>query len=348
MTSSNKILAGAKPIPLAISCAVGLAIWFSPVPQGLLPEGWQLLAIFLATIIAIIGKAMPMGAVAIVSITLVAATGVLDPDSNKKAVRAALSGFSHHIIWLIVLAFFIARGFIKTGLGERIAYFFVKLLGKKTLGLSYGLLLADFALAPAVPSSTARGGGIIYPIIRSLAESYGSRPDDGTNRKVGAFLLFTAFQGNIITACMFLTAGASNPLMQKLAGDLGVEITWGSWALAALVPGLVVMFLIPLFIYKVYPPEVKSTPNAVEFAREKLSEMGPVKLQEKIMLATFVMLIGLWIWSKELGLYTTTSALIGLSLLLLTGVLTWNDIKNESGAWNTLTWFSALLMMATT
>jgi len=303
-------------------------------------KGLHLLALFITTIVGIILKPMPMGAVAILGIAMTAVSGTLP-------IGDALSGFSDVVIWLIVLAFFISRGFIKTGLGSRIAYNFMALLGRRTLGLSYGLAATDLVLAPAIPSNTARAGGIVMPIMASLARAYGSNPGDGTERKIGGFLTLTAYQVNVVTSAMFLTAMAANPLAQKLAGDLKVTITWGGWALAALVPGLLSLILVPWVIYKIYPPDVKETPGAVAMARQKLAELGPVKAKEWMMLFVFAMLLVLWIFSKAFGdMNATTAALIGLGALLMLGVLGWEDVKAETGAWDTLVWFAALVMMA--
>ncbi len=303
-------------------------------------KGLHLFAIFVTTIAGIILKALPMGAVAMIGIAVTALSGTL-------SIADSMSGFSDVVIWLIVLAFFISRGFIKTGLGARIAYSFMALLGRRTLGLSYGLAATDLVLAPAIPSNTARGGGIIMPIMASLARAYGSNPGDASSKKMGAFLTLTAYQVNCITSAMFLTAMAANPLAQKLAGDLKVNITWGGWALAALVPGLVALILVPLLIYKLMRPEITETPEAVEMAKGHLRDLGPIRRQEWMMLGVFVMLLVLWIFAKQLGdINATTSALAGLAVLLLTGVLNWDDIKSETGAWDTLVWFAALVMMA--
>jgi DASS family divalent anion:Na+ symporter len=303
-------------------------------------KGLHLFAIFVTTILGIILKALPMGAVAMIGIAVTALTGTL-------GIADSMSGFSDVVIWLIVLAFFISRGFIKTGLGARIAYSFMALLGKRTLGLSYGLAATDLVLAPAIPSNTARGGGIVMPIMASLARAYGSNPGDASARKMGSFLTLTAYQVNCITSAMFLTAMAANPLAQKLAGDLKVNLTWGSWALAALVPGLVALLVVPFLIYWLHRPEITETPEAVGMAKAKLRDLGPIKRQEWAMLGVFVMLLVLWIFAKQLGdLNPTTSALAGLAVLLLTGVLNWDDIKAETGAWDTLVWFAALVMMA--
>ena len=321
--------------------AVAVVIWFIPAPVGVQPRAWQLLAIFVATIAGIIVKPLPMGAIALIGIASTVLTGTL-------TINQALSGFGNGTIWLVVFVFFISRGFIKTGLGSRIAYLFMAALGKKALGLAYGLIATDLVLAPAIPSKTARAGGILYPLVRATAEAFGSDPRDGTAYKIGSFLIQAAFQGDVITGAMFLTAMAANPLATKLASEMHIEVSWGLWAIAALVPGIVSLVLIPLILYKLYPPEIKQTPGATQLAKSKLAEMGRVQFQEWIMLGVFLLLLFLLIFGEQLGhLDSTTTALVGLSVLLVTGVLTWKDILEEKNAWDTLVWFAALVMMAT-
>ncbi len=329
-----------KFIPLLIIVLIGAIIWFIPSPEGLEVQAWHLFAVFVATIIGLILKPLPMGSIAILSLTIIIVTNTLE-------LEEALSGFQNSTIWLIVIAFFISRGFIKTGLGTRVAYIFVRLFGKKTLGLSYSLIASDLILSPAMPSNTARAGGILLPIIRSLSETYGSKSGNGTERKIGAFLMTASFQGNMITSAMFLTAMAANPLAAKLAEDIsGTAISWVGWATAAIVPGLISLIVVPFLIYKIYPPEIKETPSATEEARKKLDAMGPLKRDEWYMIGIFILLLVLWIFGSNFHLDATVTAFIGLSLLLLTQVLTWNDIKQEQGAWDTLIWFSVLVMMA--
>jgi len=337
---NGSLLAPAKIRPLLIVVGIGALLWLIPPPQGVKPEAWQLLAIFVATVAGFIAKPLPMGAVAVIGIVMTTLTGTLK-------IGEALSGFGNNVIWLIGAAFFISRAVIKTGLGARIAYLLMRLLGKKTLGLAYGLGIADLVLAPAMPSNTAREGGIIMPLIRSVAEVYDSTPTKGTERKIGSFLMMTAFQINIITSAMFMTAMASNPLAAELAGKAGVNISWGSWFLAALVPGLISLILLPLIVYKLYGPEIKQTPEARELAEGKLREMGKMAAGEWITAGVIILLLGLWIFGQAWSIDATSAAFVGLAGLLLTGVLTWEDMLNEKGAWDTIVWFAALVMMAT-
>lgn len=330
-----------------ITLVIGVIIWYIPAPHGVKPEAWHLFAIFISTILGIILKAAPMGTMCMIALGLTAFTQVLAPGEAGKSITLALKGFGDKVIWLIGISFFIARGFIKTGLGNRIAFLFIKVFGKSSLGLAYGLGLADLCLAPAIPSNTARGGGIIYPIMKSMAMNFGSLPDKPeTHRKLGSFLTLNSYYMNLIASSMFLTGTASNPMCQKFAADLGIDISWMSWAVAGFVPGLAAFIVVPLVLYKLYPPELKKTQDAPAMAAGKLKEMGPVTRNEWLMLIAFFVLLALWITGDMFKIDATTTAFIGLSLLLLTSVLTWEDIKGEKGAWDTIVWFAVLVMMA--
>jgi len=146
---------------------------------------------------------------------------------------------------------------------------------------------------------------------------------------------------------MFLTAMAANPLSVNLAaGAIGQTIGWTDWAVAALVPGLVSLIVVPLLLYVIYPPSVKSSPGAPKLAREKLQKMGPMTKNEIIMSGTLLVTVGLWIFGGMLKVDAVTAAILGLSVLLCTGVVTWKECLAESVAWDTLTWFAALIAMA--
>lgn len=351
---NNKL--GFRPIPSAIAIALALLIWFViPVPQGVTPQAWHLLAMFVGVIAAIIGKAMPIGALSMVAIMLVALTGVT-AEKPADAIKDALSSFGNPLIWLIGVSIMISRGILKTGLGARIGYLFIAVWGKKTLGIGYSLALSELLLAPVTPSNTARGGGIIHPVMKAIATSYDSDPEKGTQGRIGKYLALVNYHSNPITSAMFITATAPNPLVVDIiakATNSDIHLSWGTWAVAMLLPGLAALILMPLVLYFIYPPEVRETPNAAQFAKDKLAEQGPMNRGEKIMLAIFTVLLILWagipamIFGKAFAVDATTTAFIGLSLLLLSGVLTWDDVLNEKSAWDTVTWFAALVMMAT-
>jgi DASS family divalent anion:Na+ symporter len=330
---------GAKPIPTLSVITLGLALWLMPVPEGLTPQAWHLFGIFVTTVVALIAQPLPVGAISVLVIVTCVATQTL-------TIEKALGSYSNKIIWLIFAAICVARGFIKTGLGNRIAYMFIGTLGKSTLGLSYGLIGTELLLAPFVPSNTARGAGIVFPIATSLAKQYDSSPEQGTEKRIGTYLITLIYQTNVITSAMFLTAMAANPLVASLAGDVGAPISWTTWATACIVPGTLSLILLPLILYIIQPPELKQTPDAPKIAKQKLSEMGAMTLQEKIMLGTFGLLLGLWVFGEHISVDPASAALIGLGILLLFGILSWDDILKEHTAWNTMFWLAVLLMLA--
>ncbi|HWI82834.1 MAG TPA: DASS family sodium-coupled anion symporter [Ramlibacter sp.] len=287
-----------KPLPSAIAIGIALLFWFViPVPAKVSPEAWHLLALFIGTIAAIIGKAMPIGALSIVAISLVALTGVTRPHNPEGAIADALSGFSNALIWLIAIAVMISAALSKTGLGTRIGYYFISLFGRKTIGVAYGLVLSEVAIAPVTPSNTARGGAIIHPIMRSVADAFGSSAELGTARKIGRYLALVNYNTNPITSAMFITATAPNPLIVDLvakATNSAIRITWGQWALAALLPALCMLLVMPLVLYLLFPPEIKNTPNAKELAQNELARLGPVKASEYITLGVLGLMLLLW------------------------------------------------------
>ena len=281
-----------------------------------------------------------MGAMSMVAVCVAALTDTVP-------LGQVLSSFGSSIVWLIVSAFLLARGFIKTGLGSRIAYHFIVFLGKSTLGLAYGLIFTELLFAPGTPSNTARGAGIIYPIITGLNEEYGSNPNNGTERKIGSYLIKLLFQVNVITSAMFVTATAGNPLVISIAAGEGIELSWGIWALACSVPGIANLIILPLVLYFVYPPELKKTPDAPLFAEKKLKELGNMKVNEIFMMVVFIMLLVLWIFGDTVGINDTTAGILGLIVLLFTGVLKWDDIIKEKSAWDTFIWMAVLIMLST-
>ena len=341
-------------VPALVTALVFISLLLVPVPDGLKPQAWHLVAIFLTTIVGIILKVMPIGVMAMMAIVVVSLSQVTS-GSSKGAIADALSSFSNPLIWLIVVAILISRGLKKTGLGNRIGMLFIALMGKRTIGIGYGLAICELVLAPFTPSNTARGGGIVHPIMKSIANAFDSDPAKGTQGKVGTYLALVNYHANPITSAMFLTATAPNPLVVDYvarATNQSFHLSWTTWALCMLVPGLLCLLLMPLVIYLLAPPELKATPNAVDYARAEMARMGPLSGKERVVLGTFALLLVLWanvpamLFGPAFTLDPTVVAFVGLFVLIITGTLDWDDVLSEKSAWDTLVWFGALVMLA--
>jgi divalent anion:Na+ symporter, DASS family len=318
---------------------VAAVVWLLP-HAGFAPRSWGLLCLFAATISALITRPLPAGSVMMIVISL----GML---LRLFTVQDALSGFSNATVWLIVAAFLFARGFIQTRLGERIAYTIVRRLGRSPLRLGYSLALADLAMAPMTPSNTARAGGILFPITVNVARVFGSEPGP-TAGLIGAFLMTTLYQSDLVVSAMFLTATAPNPLVAEFVRQgAGVRLSWTTWAIAASVPGVVALAVVPYVVYRLCPPGVSDTTAAQTLAADHLREMGPLARAERLVLAVFCVVLLLWLSGEWSGLSPTAVACLGVAMLLVTRVLEWKDVLDEKGAWDALIWFGGLLMLAT-
>jgi divalent anion:Na+ symporter, DASS family len=319
---------------------VGVIIWFLPIPEGVKPQAWHLLAIFAATITGFILQPLPIGATAIIACTSLAVFGVMKPGE-------ALEGFSNGTIWLIVSAFMFAEGFIKTGLGKRISYALLSKFGSSTLRVAYVMSAADFIIAPFTPSNTARGGGIIYPIVRSVCSAVGSEPDQKKNRRTGAFLIYSAYGAVITSACIFLTGASNNVLVTSLSKEMfGVTLGWGEWFLACILPGILLTILTPWLLYKLINPELKQTPETKNLAARELQEMGPMSRTEKILCVIFLSALVLWATGPIHGIDSAFVALMGLSAMIITRCIDWADVLHQEGAWDVLIWMGVLVNMA--
>lgn len=316
----------------------GVILYFAPLPS-LTVNQRHLLAIFAATVISLIAQPVPMGVSVLVAMTLLALTHTLTP-------AAVLAGFANVVVWLIFTAFLFARAVTSTGFGMRVAYVFVRQFGRSPLTLGYSVAAAGVVLSPFVPSDTARGGGIVYPITRSLAQAFGSEPGPTAGR-LGFYLMLVAFHTNYVASAMFLTSMASNPVIADFARKIGhIDLTWATWAMASSLPGLLTLALAPYLILRLHRPGIADTTAARGLASDELRRMGPMSGRELRLVAILAAVMLGWITSPWHGISNTFVALAGVSAILLTRVLTWDDLLSETKAWDALIWFAPLVMMA--
>ena len=334
-----------QTIGMIVPIAVLFVLWFLPTPQGLSLEGWHFLAIFLAVIIGLVIEPVPAALVGLVGISVVALLGLAGktPAAN---VKWALSGFSNSTIWLIFAAFMFAMGYQKTGLGKRISLVMIKYMGKSSLGLGYAVAFADLVLSPFMPSNTARGGGTIYPIAINIPIIFGSTPEHEP-RKMGAYITWIAMTATCVTSSMFLTALAPNLLaVDLISKSTGHAITWMEWA-KIMIPLMLPLFILtPLLVYWIYPPTQKTSPEAPAWAAEELKKMGTISLKEILMASFAGLALILWIFGKEFKIDATIAAVSIVAAMVLTRVITWDDVIGNKPAWNIFIWFATLVALA--
>jgi DASS family divalent anion:Na+ symporter len=325
-----------KLIKLAIMIVAGLAIWHSPVPEGLEPLAWQYFAAFITAILGILLGPLPS------PVIMLGVIGIFGLFIPKPA--SMLSGFSSATTWLVFAAFMISVAFGSTGLGKRIAYKLIGLFGKTSLGLAYALCFTELILGTAIPSTTARTGGVVFPIFNNVSKTLGSTVEEGTSRKLASYITMVSAHATVITASIWLTGMAPNIQIAAFAKDiLGVELDWFTWAKMMIVPGVALLAIIPLVLYKIFPPEIKKIDSYKEISNAGLKELGPMTKGEKYLSFFFAGAVALWATTAITGFNATMVALVFLTACLVFKCMTWDDVRQSRGAWDTLIWFGAII-----
>jgi len=322
---------------LGICILVAVVILLLPVPAGLSPGAWKLFAMYLAAIFGLVLRPFDE---AVILLAAIAISGLAFGN-----IGGLLSGYASSSAWLVFSAFMIGTAFTSTGLGRRVAYVLIGKFGRTTLRLGYVAAVTDLAISPATPSNTARTGGIVYPIFQNIAVALDSKPGP-TARRIGAYLTLTLSYISFTTGYTFLTAMAPNVLILSFAKSiLKVDADWLLWAKAAIVPGLVTLFLIPWVVHKLYPPEIKAINNEM-MAKKGLAELGPMSTREKTLAILFVLAVLGWALGSFLKIDATSVAVGFVAACLLTGVVTWDNILTSKSAWSTFIWFGGIIGLA--
>ena len=319
---------------------LGIILWMIKPPSGLDQEAYLMFIIFSSTILSILIKAIPMSTSVLIGLLLSVIT-------NLMSLKDALIGFGDSTPWLVVIAFLIAGVIIETGLGRRIALICINLLGKTVTGLGYAICASELILGPLVPSNTARGGGIIAPIVDSISRSLGSEPQKDPEI-AGEYLHLVGAHANLITAAMFLTGMAANPIISRAALEVyGIEFGWSTWALGGIIPGLIGLTGLPIFLKYFSRPTIGSIENVREDIKLRIKELGQWAFREIAMVVTLILMLSLWATKSFHGMGTTTVALFGLVMLLILNIATWDQLVKNYKAWDTLIWLGGLLTLAT-
>lgn len=325
-----------RGVALLVALYVVIA-YLIPAPGGVTPQGWRQTAIFISVIAGMVFDPLPASALVLMGLTAMAANGT--------PMREVLGGFAEPSVWLVIVAMLIAKMMLDCGLARRIALLFVRAVGKTSLGIAYALQMTDVTLASGVPSITARSAGMVLPVGLSISQFFKSQPDE-TRQRLGAFLIAAMYQGSAVACAMFITGQASNLLGANLALKLtNVQVTAPSWFMAAIVPGLLSCIAVPWITYRTLKPEITHTPEAPDYARAELREMGPLSRSEWITLLVFAGVGITWLTTVWHGLDVTMVALIGLAVLLVSGTMTWQTAASERSAWDVFVWYGGMLRM---
>lgn len=295
----------------------------------------KIIFLFFATILNIILKIFHLGAMTIISIAIGTFLGLF-------SIETALASFSQTMIWQISIFLFLAQALIQSGLSRRIALKTLYWFGTSTLILSYGICLLVTLFAIIMPTSTARIGGIIIPIINDIFDIIEQK-----NSKLRLNIIFSVLYANTIASAMFLSASAGNFYIQQILLSMKLNITGNQWLINSIVPGVICLITLPLLLQYLTTKENTKIPNLKQALKKEIEKLGPINIKEIIMMITFFIMFGTWIFGEMLNINFISVLFVLTSILLVADLLDCqNDIIRNEDVWQTFFWLSNILMLS--
>jgi len=334
-----------KKYALWFAFAALLAIVLMPTPEGLPVAGKRMLGILVFSVIVWMTETVsyPVSAAVIVSLMaflLGSAPSVAEPAKilgTDGGLKVALGGFSNTAWALVAGALFLAAAMTRTGLDKRIALVVLSRIGARTNRVLIGVILVGFVLSFFVPSTTARVSCLV-PIVMGIILAFGV---ERRSRFAGMMMIATA-QADSLWNVGIKTAAAQNMVaVSFIQKQLGVDITWLKWFIAAAPFSAIMSVVLYFVLMKMMPPETDEIAGGKEAVAKSLAELGPMSPEEKRLLVTSLLLLFFWTTEKVLHPFdtsTTTIAAITYMLLPHIGVMSWEDAQKRI-PWGTLVLF---------
>lgn len=322
-------------------------------PESLPVAGQRMLAVFVFAVVVWISEALDYAVSALVIAALIAVLLGTSPDianpgvpiGTSQGLRIAMSGFSNTALTLVAAALFLTAAMTITGLDRRIALMVLSRVGTRTSHVVIGGIVVATLLAFLVPSATARAAAVI-PIMMGIILAFG----ENRQSRFAGLLMITTVQAVSVWNIGIKTAAAQNMVaIGFLQRELGQDITWLSWFIAAAPFSLVLSVGLYFIMMIMMPPERDDIPGGKAVITQSLQEAGPMTGNEKRLLTVSLAL--LFCWSTEGVLHnfdssTTTVVAVALLFLPVIGVMTWKA-ANPRIPWGTIVLFGVGISLGT-
>jgi len=330
---------------LLLATAFLLLIATLPHQPGLPVAGQYMLAILAFSVTIWMTEAVSYPVSAILITTIMAfllgfAPDLANPDKlmgTSKGLTIALSGFNNTAWALVGGALFLAAAMTRTGLDRRIALLVLSKVGAKTNRILIGVIMVGFLLSFVVPSTTARVSCMV-PIVMGIIVAFGVP----LKSRFAGMLMIAVAQADSLWNVGIKTAAAQNMVaVSFIEKQLGVNISWLDWFIAAAPFSAIMSAVLYFVLMKMMPPEKQEIEGGKAIVVKALEELGPMRANEKKLLAISLVLLFFWATEKLVHPFdtaTTTIAAIALMFMPRVGVMNWKEAQN-SIPWGTLVLF---------
>lgn len=323
-----------------------------PPFSGLSDSGMAVLGIVVWASIMWVSEAMPVGITGISIPTLLLITQALPLKNGKPPMGVIFSGFTDHVIWLCLFAFFMGAVMQLIKLDRRIALGILSRIKASSVGrIIWGMFFVNIVLAFLVPAANARAATLM-PVIKGITDLLGETPEERAAKK--AIVIQSIVYGSMICGVFILTAHLPNMIMVGIFEKSGFgHLNYLNWALLQF-PYLGMFVLTQVWVQYYFKTRHISIAGGLESIEKDYRELGPMTPVEKMFLCLFGITAILFVTGKGSFFYELHTfqlgviGLIGMLLLFAPGIIpcTWKSVQ-EKTIWGTFLLLGGAMTMTT-
>lgn len=311
-----------------------------PNPEGLNDNGMAVLAIVVWASIMWVTEAMPVGITGISVPTLLILTEGIPYVKGKPPMNIVFSGFTKHVVWLCLFAFFVGAIMQLLKLDRRIALGILDKIKASNVGrVIWGMFFVNIVLGFLIPAANARAATLL-PVVKGITNLMGDTPEEREARK--AIVIQSLVYGTMICGVFIMTAHLPNMIMVGIFGDNGfANLGYLDWMLLQF-PYLGMFVLTQWWVRYHFKTKGVKVGGGHEAIREQYKELGPMQPAEYVLLGIFVVVAFLFMTGKGSPLFELHNhklgvmGLVGILLLFMPGITpcTWKEVQGRT-IWGT-------------
>ncbi len=345
---SNIRASGKNPTRVLLGFALAwimfaLILWVFPRPEGLSENGMAVLAVVVWASIMWVSEAMPVGITGISVPTLLILThGIPWIEKKGKLVppmNIVFSGFTKHVVWLCLFAFFVGAFMQLMNLDRRIALGILDRIKASSVGrVIWGMFAVNIILAFLIPAANARAATLL-PVVKGITNLLGDTPEEQEAKK--AIVIQSLVYGTMICGVFIMTAHLPNLIMISIFSADGYDIDYLQWALLQF-PYLGMFVITQWWVRYHFRTGGIKIAGGHSRIHEQHKSLGPMTPVEWTLLAVFGIIAVLFMMGKGSPLFELHTfklgiiALIGMMILFAPGLFpfSWNAIQQKT-IWGT-------------
>ncbi len=289
--------------------------------------GKSLAAIFIAALVLWSTEAIPIGITSLLMVVLPPLLKVV-PSISKSTL-----GYTTPVVFFVIGAYCLAFAVVQSGTGQRFALWLFTHSGTTSKGVVFSSMVGTATISALV--SDVPACAIFMALMLPILEKADAKP--GSSNLGKAMMIgipVAALIGGISTPAGSSINILGLNLLEKAAG---IDVTFLQWMSIGIPMVIVLIPFAWLVLIKVFPPEIEAIGDVNEF-KDELKSMGPLKTEEKKVMAILSILFVLWVlstWIKQLDVATVS--ICGAIAMFLPGInlLTWDIVEKNIG-WETV------------